>query len=1012
MPDERINPAKLTQTQLTALILQSAITDAQEDYKHSLTIPSAPHWDAIVITASNRSQAHGYERQIAHRRALGLIPASTEILIVPDEGDVRVGSGGATLSVIRALKDRFGTCKGKRFLTIHAGGSSQRCPQYSALGKLFSPIPAVIEGVTATALSAALFDMILLTMASVPARMKDGMLLLSGDVILLFNPLMCDFGNADSAIITFKEDVHTGKNHGVCLRNDDTGNVRKFLHKLSVEALTAEGAVDGRGNCNIDTGAVYLSNGVLESLYSLIDTEEKYRSVVNDRVRLSLYGDINFALSEAATLESLQEQAPEGEFCKELTEAREKLWNTIGRYTMKCLTLSPAKFTHFGSIPEILRLMDTGVEEYASLGWKKQVGSSIANDSVAGYNSALSSAARIGKGCYLEVSYVHSGATVGDHCLISFCDIHDETIPDHLLVHGLKQNNGKFVCRIMDVGDNPKTNRVFGKDLEEVTGELGIAKEDLWNRGDTHTLWNAKLYPERDSIREALQSSLDMYRMITQADKTLVKSWREAPRKSLCSGFDDADPQAIIDWNTRMEDLVRMDEVKKLILASQPARLAPAILNTDRLSKIQLQWLERELSKLDTSKLPDFSYAMRLYYYLGVGLGNDDYKASCFKLIADTVLRSTLSHLAYREDARIVHGETVVRLPLRTNWGGGWSDTCPHCLENGGAVLNAAIKWAGEYPVEVRLVKIPEKKVIFISNDMDAYGTFDSIEPLQATGDPYDPFALQKACLLACGIIPKEGGDLSRILEHLGGGFEMHSEVIHVPKGSGLGTSSILSAAAVKAMLTFTGIPFTDDTLYSTVLAMEQIMSTGGGWQDQVGGVTPGIKFITSEPGIDQVIRVEKVDLSEKTKAELNQRLALIYTGQRRLARNLLRDVVGRYVGNEPDSLYAHKEIQKSAALMRFALQRGDVDEFARLLDEHWKLSRMIDAGSTNTLIDQIFMVIDDLIDARMCCGAGGGGFLQVILKKGVTRQDVHNRLKEIFQDFAVDVWDAEIVFE
>ena len=212
-------------------------------------------------------------------------------------------------------------------------------------------------------------------------------------------------------------------------------------------------------------------------------------------------------------------------------------------------------------------------------------------------------------------------------------------------------------------------------------------------------------------------------------------------------------------------------------------------------------------------------------------------------------------------------------------------------------------------------------------------------------------------------------------------------------------------------MLTFTGIEFTDDTLYATVLAMEQIMSTGGGWQDQVGGVTPGIKFITSNPGIEQKIRVERVELSEATKKELNDRFCLIYTGQRRLARNLLRDVVGRYVGNEPDSLTAHREIQKSAALMRFALEHGNVDEFEKLLDEHWQLSQMVDAGSTNTLIDQIFRTIDDMIDARMCCSAGGGGFLQVMLKKGVSKEAVHQRLKDVFQDFAVDVWDAEIIY-
>ena len=97
---------------------------------------------------------------------------------------------------------------------------------------------------------------------------------------------------------------------------------------------------------------------------------------------------------------------------------------------------------------------------------------------------------------------------------------------------------------------------------------------------------------------------------------------------------------------------------------------------------------------------------------------------------------------------------------------------------------------------------------------MDVHGEFDTIEPLQATGDPFDPFALQKACLLACGIIPQKGYKLEDILRRLGGGFVMHSEVTDVPKGSGLGTSSILSAACVKAVFEFTGIEFTEEDLY------------------------------------------------------------------------------------------------------------------------------------------------------------------------------------------------------
>ena len=109
------------------------------------------------------------------------------------------------------------------------------------------------------------------------------------------------------------------------------------------------------------------------------------------------------------------------------------------------------------------------------------------------------------------------------------------------------------------------------------------------------------------------------------------------------------------------------------------------------------------------------------------------------------------------------------------------------------------------------------------------------------------------------------------------------------------------------------------------------------------------MKFIYSGSGIEQKIKVSHVELAEETKRELKERFVLIYTGQRRLARNLLRDVIGRYVGNEPDSLFSLNEIQKVAALMRFELERGNVERIGRLLDYHWELSQKVDKGSTNT---------------------------------------------------------------
>lgn len=384
----------------------------------------------------------------------------------------------------------------------------------------------------------------------------------------------------------------------------------------------------------------------------------------------------------------------------------------------------------------------------------------------------------------------------------------------------------------------------------------------------------------------------------------------------------------------------------------------------------------------------------------------------CFGTIQSEVLEATVRSLSYNETAHIVKDTHTVELPLRVNWGGGWSDTPPYCNEHGGTVLNAAILLNGEKPVVVKLERMDELKVVFDSRDMDVHGEFEEIGELQRTGDPFDPFALQKACLLACGIIPMKGHSLKEILERLGGGFVMHSEVTNVPKGSGLGTSSILSAACVKAVFEFMGIGYTEEDLYSHVLAMEQIMSTGGGWQDQVGGVTPGLKYITSMPGIDQKLKVVHVEIPEEAKKELDERFCLIYTGQRRLARNLLRDVIGRYAGNEPDSVFALEEIQKVAALMRFELERGNVDGFAKLLDYHWKLSKKVDAGSSNTLIEQIFSSIEEMIDGRLVCGAGGGGFLQVVLKKGVTKEQVAERLHEVFMDSLVDVADCKLLWE
>ena len=981
-----------TMSNLYSLFLSQAYRDCWDDYNRSLKLRNFPKWDYVILTASNEQQAEEFRKQIEERKKF--LPTGTKFAAIPDRGGKRVGSGGATLEVLKYLHEREETFAGLRVLVIHSGGDSKRVPQYSALGKLFSPVPHELPN----GRNSTLFDEFMISMSSVPSRIREGMVLLSGDVLLLFNPLQIDYNNVGAAAISFKEHVETGKNHGVYLNGAD-GNVKCCLQKKSVEVLREVGAVNESDCVDIDTGALIFSTDMMNSLYSLIATEKDYDRHVNEKTRLSLYADFLYPLAEDSTLEAFYQEKPEGEFCEELTEARKRVWDVLRPYRMKLLRLAPAKFIHFGTTREILELMSGGVDEYQDLGWGRLVGSSIRNHNAAGYNSVLSTKASVGEDCYLEVSYVHGDSKVGSHCVLSYIDIQDRIIPDNVVMHGLKQRNGKFIVRIFGVNDNPKENQLFGRNLDELEKKFDIK---LWEDQTGHTLWSANLYAEADTIQEAVDASLELYAFVTEERAFDRNLWNTVSHKSLCAGFNDADPDAIIAWNRRMADLVAMDEITKAIQKQTPVGELRKMYS---LTKIQKEWLRKRLKKAD------FSEKMRLHYYLGVLLDDENEVQECFRTIQSEVLESTIKHLSYNENAKIATDHHTVKLPLRVNWGGGWSDTPPYCNENGGTVLNVAILLNGEKPVEVTLEKIDELKIVFDSRDMDVHGEFDTIEPLQATGDPFDPFALQKACLLACGIIPKEGHELSEILKRLGGGFVMHSEVTNVPKGSGLGTSSILSAACVKAVFEFMGIGYTEEDLYSHVLAMEQIMSTGGGWQDQVGGITPGLKYITSMPGVEQQIKVTHVEIPEETKKELGERFVLIYTGQRRLARNLLRDVVGRYVGNEPDSLFALEEIQKTAALMRFELERGNVDGFAKLLDYHWELSKKVDAGSSNTLIEQIFSSIEEMTDGRLVCGAGGGGFLQVILKKGITREDVENRLNEVFMDSLVGVADCKLVW-
>ncbi len=967
------------------LFLQQSYDDIYETYENSLAKKNFVHWDYIIITASNQRQADTYRRKIEQRLLKKRLPSVPNYAVVPDTDGKRIGSGGATLNALLYVLEKEGTIEQalkKRILLIHSGGDSKRIPQYSDCGKLFSPVERELAG----GFGSTLFDEVMILASSVPSRMSKGLFVLSGDVLLLFNPLQVEFSSEDAASLSIKETVEIGKNHGVFVA-DSEGYVQKFLHKSSVQSLEKEGAIDRWGFVNLDSGAVYLGKKSVEALISLVTTDgkkddQKANLFINEQVALNFYGDILYPLAKTSEYEKYLLEKPEKEFSQNLELCRKEIWDKLSPLNLKLSVLAPAKFIHFGTSSELIQLKTTSENLYKNLGWKNSVVSFCDTPGIACYNSLVEQDVVFLGDAYIENSHIKKGVTIGDKAIVSNIVIESGTIPQNTVVHALKQTDGSFVVRIYPVSEDAKNPS---------------------SSSCSTSLWELERYPKKPDMQSAFLASLAIYNGEKPSD--------DAQLLSLSQSFLNANSAYSIEFEQTLSEQIRVEKFLHQIKLQKPLQKVKQLFEGIGLSDSEIQAIA------NASETLDFSQKTRSYYYISKLCDNrfsEMYEAKAFETIRKVLFDDAFNSLSLISEQQYnVTGEKVeVELPVRVNFGGGWSDTPPHCLEQGGTVLNAAVLLNGEPPVFACIERIDKRCIVLETADNHKKETFYDISQLQNYGDPFDPFALLKAALIVAGVVSLEqNASFENLIDLLGGGIHIKTGVKNIPRGSGLGTSSILAAAVVTAIFKWFSIEKTKSEISQVVLSVEQLMSTGGGWQDQCGAIFDGVKLLETDVGINQIIRCKTLSLAGKTQKELSERLCLIYTGQRRLARNLLREIVGKYLSGDETAVSVLGEIQRVSRLMANRLQNGDIDGFAELLSRHMELSLLLDKGSANICINHIFSSIDDLVVGKMVCGAGGGGFLQVILKKGVTRAKLSERLSKIYSGTGIDVWESEIAF-
>ena len=976
----------------TKLFLAQSHAEGNVLLQEAIRNKKAVYWDNILVTAANKAQSEVYQQLIHDRIAKKYVPANCNYLVLPDRNDSRVGSGGALLCALAKLLENCGGNVNKlarqKNLVLNSGGAAKRLPHSALWGKLFALSGSHIGGDVANP-PATVFDDLCVSFAGLPTRMTGGLVVVAADAFFRFSHTQLDLVTPYAAAFSAKAPVKIGTQHGVYIHRD--GIVTSFLHKLPEEELRSMGAVSESGEVDLDIGITFFGEETIKTLLGLITKtngeidEQMLAQYADPDVNLSLYGDIIYPMARKSTLDNFLTQDGDGILTEKLKNLRPALFDALHSNLLQFVRLSPGTIRNMGTTEEALETLSFFRDE-AKLKGLPQIDSGIALISKIPKQYEFA-------GCFIEDSSISEGARIGKNCLISGCELPpDYVLPDCTALHMVSLKTGERVCRFWGVHD----------DVKGLGTWLGYQVTAF--DSNATSLWDAKLFPICDSQEEALRFAMLFTLGEIESNSNELDKWKNAKKMSL-SDTDDFDLGYMIASRKEREDLLRAEAFAEKVLENVEVDDVLRVLGSGVDAYRRIGVLQAHLASGRFSKWND---KMRLYVCIAEAaeklelyIDSDEMRSKGFEILRKTSASQCLrpqsaSNVLSRDNAE-------VRLPARVNLAGTWSDAPPYCFEHGGTMLNMAVTMNGKLPIYVSAEVLNEPVIELRSIDLAKEGRFCELGELLDITDLTDPFVLCKASLFTSGILEKEG-ILKSELKKLGGGLRITTSV-NIPKGSGLGTSSILTGGIISALSKLTNNDLTPSELSNHVLVAEQLMTSGGGWQDVIGGMYPGLKITTTQPGLIQAYEVSPVLLPEDVENELNARGFLMYTGQRRLARSLLMRVMSSYLCNNPKSISALDSIQRLAYNMSFCLRKRDVTSFGELLSEHMRLLKILDKFCSNLMLDHIMAELSEFTVGTTLCGAGGGGFLYGILKEGVGLQDLRDFVNKEFDGSAIEIY-------
>lgn len=881
-----------------------------------------------------------------------------------DPVGVKLGSGGGTAWLLREWERCHRNAdKTEKRILLHAGGQSRRLPSYAPSGKILTPIP-VFRWARGQRLGQNLLSLQLPLYEKIMERAPEGLrtLIASGDVYIRAEEALQDIPQADVVCYGLWVDPVLATHHGVFVSDRQQPEALDFM--LQKPTLDELGQLSKTHLFLMDIGIWILSDRAVDLLIKRsLKPDDGSGKPYSDLKYYDMYSDFGLALGNHPRIAD----------------------DELNALSVAILPLPGGEFYHYGTSRELLSstvTLQNKVYDQRQIIHRKMKPNPAIFVQNAEMHVTLSSD---NDNLWIENSFVGEHWTLGKRQIITGVPRNDWmlTLPDGVCIDVVPLDKQKWVVRPYGFDDvfkgelKDERTLFMGKPFCRWLEDRGLPVDGWSERTDD--LQAASLFPVVSDVEQMgkvlcwmvskpeLAEGRDIWfrserlsadEISAKADLKLLYAQREEFRKENLGTLSRNYEKSVF-YQLDLADVA--DEFCRYGLS------APDILPDDAplMQRIHNRMLRARIEKLAGKDFrPDEQSAFGL---LREGL------------LADMYARKSRPHLNVYSD-QIVWG----RSPVRIDVAGGWTDTPPYSLFAGGNVVNLAIELNGQPPLQVYVKPCKELRIVLRSIDMGAMEVVSTFDELQNYRQVGSPFSIPKAALVLAGFVPAFSEvtyeSLEKQLEAFGTGIEI-TLLSAIPAGSGLGTSSILASTVLGSLSDFCGLAWDKNEICRRTLALEQLLTTGGGWQDQYGGVLQGVKLLQTEAGFVQNPLVRWLPEHLFAHPEFRDCHLLYYTGITRTAKEILAEIVRCMFLNSSVHLGLLSEMKAHALEMAEVIQRNDFEAFGRMVGKSWMQNKALDSGTNPASVEQIISLVEDYTLGYKLPGAGGGGYLYMVAK-------------------------------